>query len=132
MRALLASLAVVLLAAPSVAQTPPPGTRQIKLDVSPAGQAVLKRYLGAPDPGMRPLAEQMAAVSRQMVALADGQRLDLARVQVLLRRQESLQAAMVRRSNDRTLAMLTALPEPDRLKFLRSLRAARPGSPSPK
>lgn len=132
MRALVASVAVALLAAPSVAQTPPPGTRQVKIDVSPAGQAVLKKYLGAPDPGMRPLAEQMAAVSRQMVALADGQRLDLARVQTLLRRQEGLQAAIVRRSNDRTLAMLAALPEPDRLKFLRSLRAARPGSPPPK
>ena len=132
MRTILASLAVALIAAPAVAQTPPPGTRQVRIDVSPAGQAVLKKYLGAPDPGMRPLAEQLAATSREMAAMADAPRLDLTRVQVLMRKQESLQAAMTRRGNDRTFAMLTALPEPDRLKFLRSLRAARPGSPPPK
>ena len=131
MRVLLASLAI-LLAAPSVAQTPPPGTRQVKIDVSPAAQAVLKKYLGVPDPGMRPLAEQLAATSREMAAMADSPRLDLTRVQALMRKQENLQAALTRRGNDRTLAMLKELPESDRLKFLRSLRAARPGSPPPK
>ena len=132
MRTILASLAIALMAASTGAQTSPSNTRQIKIDVSPAGQAVLKKYLGAPDPGMRPLAEQLAATSRETAAIADAPRVDLTRVQALMRRQESLQAAMTRRGNDRTLAMLKELPEPDRLKFLRSLRAARPGSPPPK
>lgn len=119
------------LAAPAAAQTPPPGTRQVKIDVSPAGQAVLKKYLGVRDPGVAPLVEQLRAVTRQMNALADAPRLDLARLQALMRQQEQADAAIKRRGNDRTLAMLRELSEADRLKFLRSFRAAQAAARPP-
>ena len=127
----LLALAVAILSAPALAQTPPPGARQVKIDVSPAGQMVLKKYLGVRDPALVPLVEQLGAVSRQMAGLADSPRAGLARLRALMRRQEGIQVAIQRRGNDRTLAMLGELSEADRVRFLRSLKAARTGSGPP-
>lgn len=123
MKRLLLAAVLVAVAAPVAAQqAPKPG--QIKLDVSPAGQAIMKKYLGAPDPEAQALIKQMQGVVGQLRALPGQPKLDLARMQALMRQQESLEAQLRRRSNDRTIAMLRELSEPDRLKFMRGLAAA--------
>ena len=124
---------LALLAAPAFAQAPQPVTRQIKIDVSPAGQAVIKKYLlGAQDPFIVQRVQQLRTNAQQSVALADAPTLDLVRLESLLRQKEALQTAIQRRGDDRTLAMLKELPEADRIKFLRSLRAAQPvATPAP-
>lgn len=127
---LLAPLA--LLAAPALAQAPQPVTRQIKIDVSPAGQAVLKKYLGAQDPFIVQKIQQLRANQQASVALADAPTLNLVRLEALMREKEALQTAVQRRGDDRTLQMLKELPEADRTKFLRSLRNAQPAAkPAP-
>ncbi|MBV9748830.1 MAG: hypothetical protein JO157_08440 [Acetobacteraceae bacterium] len=121
------AVAILLLAAsaaPAAQQAPPPGTRQVRLNVSPAGQAVLKKYLGAPDPAVAPQMAQLRDVAQQMVALTNGPKLDLVRLQALLRRQEAIEASVKHHNNDRTVQMLGEMSEADRLSFVRSLRAA--------
>lgn len=131
MRGLVAFLALAAVAAPAAAQTPPPGTRQVRIDVSPAGQAVLKKYLGVADPAVVPMVNQLRATAQEMAGLANAPKLDLVRLRALMRRQETLQAAIQRRSNERTLAMLSELSEADRVKFVRSFGAVRAGSGPP-
>ena len=97
---------------------------QVKLDVSPAGQAVMKKYLGSPDPQTQGLAKQLQGVVGQLRTLPRAAKLDLPRMQALMRQQETLEAQLRRRTNDRTIAMLREMSEADRLKFLRSLAAA--------
>ena len=116
-----AALAATTLAMPAAAQQP---RAQVKLDVSPAGQAVMKKYLGTRDPQMEALAQQLRGVAGQMQALPRAPKLDLAKMQGLMRQQESLESQLRRRSNDRSLAMLREMSEADRLKFLRGLAAA--------
>lgn len=128
MSRLLALSALATMSVSAGAQTPPPGTRQVKIDVSPAGETVLKKYLGVRDPAIGPILDQLRAVSQQIAGMANTPKLDLVRLRALMRRQESLQAAVQRRGNDRTLAMLSELSEADRVKFLRSFRAAQAGS----
>ena len=120
---LLLAGALVALAAPVAAQQPAP-QRQIKLDVSPAGQAVMKRYIGTGDPQAQALMKQLQGVVGQLRALPKAPKLDLARMQTLMRQQEAIETQLRRRSNDRTLAMLREMTEADRLKFLRGLQAA--------
>ena len=123
MRALVLAALIGAVAAPVAAQQAPQ-QRQIKLDVSPAGQAVMKKYLGSPDPQAQALVKQMQGVVGQLRALPKAPKLDLARMQALMRQQETLESQLRRRSNDRTLAMLREMSEADRLKFLRGLEAA--------
>ena len=125
------ALLLALLAAPVAAQAPPPGTRQVKLDVSPAGQAVLRKYMGGRDPAINERAQRIRAIAQQMGALSNAPRLDLVRLQALMRQQEALQADLQRRANDRTLAMLRELSEADRVKFLRGFRAAQAAAKPP-
>lgn len=120
-----------LFAAPAPAQAPPaPGTRQIKIDVSPAGQIVLKKYLGTRDPFIVQRIEQLRGVAQQMQVLSSAPRLDLVRLEALMRQQEALEGTIKRRGNDRTLAMLRELSDADRTKFVRSFRpmAKPPGA----
>lgn len=123
-------LLLATLAAPLAAQAPPPGARQIKIDVSPAGQAVLKKYMGGRDPAINERLQRVRAIAQQMGALSNAPRLDLVRLQALMRQQEALQADIQRRGNDRTLAMLRELSEADRIKFLRGFRAAQAAAPA--
>lgn len=131
MKGLAPLVALATLSGSAVAQTPPPGQVQVKIDVSPAGQAVLKKYLGVRDPVVVQHVEQLRAVGQQIGTLANAPRLDLGRLQALMRQQEAIGAAIQRRTNDRTLAMLGELSEADRLKFVRSLRDARAGAKPP-
>lgn len=120
-----AALLALAAAGAAAAQAPAPGQRQVKINVSPAGQAVLKRYLGTPDPAVARQLQQLRDAGRQVAALADAPRLDLVRLQALLRQQEATEAAIRRRGNDRTIAMLRELSEADRLSFVRSFRAGQ-------
>ncbi len=115
--------ALVALAMPAAAQQAAP-QRQVKLDVSPAGQAIMKRYLGAPDPQVQALMKQLQGTVGQLRQLPQAPKLDLARMQALMRQQETLETQLRRRGNDRTMAMLREMSESDRLKFLRGLQAA--------
>ena len=125
MRGFAALLALAAVAAPTVpAGAQQTAQRQVKLDVSPAGQAIMKKYLGARDPGIDGLLKQLQGVVGQLRQLPRAQKLDLARMQGLMRQQETLQSQISRRNNDRTLAMLREMSEVDRLKFLRGLEAA--------
>ena len=126
------SAPLALLAAPALAQAPPAGTRQVKIDVSPAGQVVLKKYLGAQDPYIVQRVQQLRTNAQQVAALANAAKLDLVRLEALMRQQEVLQTAIKRRADDRSLAMLKELPEADRIKFVRSFQAAQPvANPAP-
>lgn len=122
MRTLPALIALAALAVPAAAQQPQ--QRRVQLDVSPAGQAVMKKYLGAPDPQTQALAKQLQGTVGQLRQLPRAAKLDLPRMQALMRQQESIEAQLRRRTNDRTIAMLREMSEPDRLKFLRGLAAA--------
>ena len=86
---------------------------------------MLKRYLGTPDPAVAQQLQQLRDAGRQVAALAEAPRLDLVRLQALLRQQEATEAAIRRRGNDRTIAMLRELSEADRLSFVRSFRAGQ-------
>lgn len=123
MKRLVLAALIAAVASPIAAQQAPQ-QRQVKLDVSPAGQAIMKKYMGSPDLPAGALVKQLQATVAQMRALPQAPKLDLARMQALMRQQESLEAQLRRRGNDRTLAMLRELSEADRLKFLRSLAAA--------
>ena len=118
------ALLAAALASAAAAQSPAPPARRINIAVSPAGQAVLRRYLGTPDPAIQRDVAQLRAVAGQMATLANAPRLHLARLRVLFRQQETVQADAQRRGNERTLAMLGELSEADRVSFLRSVRGA--------
>lgn len=120
-------LVLAALGAPAFAQAPPQN-RQVRIDVSPAGQAVIKKFLGTRDPAIVRQMGELQSLAQQMVALSNAPQLDLARLQTLMRRQEGIEAAIRRRGNDRMIAMLTALSPADRVKFVRSMRGARPAA----
>lgn len=122
MRLVLSAL-MAAVAVPLAAQQAPQ-QRQIKLDVSPAGQAIVKKYLGTGDPQAQALVKQLQGTVGQLRALPKAPKLDLTRMQALMRQQESLEGQLRRRSNDRTIAMLREMSEADRLSFLRGLEAA--------
>lgn len=122
-----ALLALAALGAPAFAQAPPQN-RQVRIDVSPAGQAVIKKFLGTRDPAIVQQMGQLQSLAQRMVALSNAPQLDLARLQALMRQQEGIEAAIRRRGNDRMIAMLTALSPADRVKFVRSMRGAQPAA----
>lgn len=124
-RAIAAALAAVLsiTAVPGAAQQ---RTMQLRLDLSPAGQAVAKRYLGTPDPQAQALAARVAEVGRRQKAMVAAPRLDLVQFAASLRQQEQLQGQMMRMANDRMLRMLRELSEPDRVAMLRGLSNPTP------
>ena len=130
---LFAALAVGLVVGPGVATPVAAQQRaQIKLNLSPAGEAVAKRYLGGPDPQIQAMAKQLAEIMQQQRALVTAPRLDLARFTALMRKREQLQGQMTRRSNDRMLQLLGELNEADRIALLRGLSnpVPAPGPPA--
>jgi hypothetical protein len=118
----IALLVLALLAGSATAQTPPSGGRQIRLDVSPAGQAVLKKYLATPDPVVQQQAHQLQGLGQQLEGIASAPTLDGARLRAVMRQQEAVEAAIKRRNNDRMVSMLGELSAADRIKFVRSFR----------
>lgn len=126
------AILTLALATAGVAQTPRPAPRQVRINVSPAGEAVLRRYFSTRDPAIVRDADQLRALGQQMATLAGAPRIDLTRLRALYRQVEAVQADAQRRGNDRTLAMLGELSEADRVTFVRSMRgaatAARPAA----
>lgn len=124
MRRLIGTLiaGAALVATPVVAQQPK--GRTVKLDVSPAAEAVIKKWMGSRDPVIDKSVRELGSVMQQLRALPSAPRLDLARMTALMRRQEALEAQIRTRGNNRTLAMLREMPEGDRMKFLRSMAQA--------
>lgn len=104
---------------------------QMHFDVSPAGQAVMKKYLGVPDPAFVALAKQLQEVAVQVKGLGAAPKLDMGRLEQLLRQQEQLQAQMRKRSDDRLLAMLGEMSEADRLGFARGTVTVVPQGKAP-
>lgn len=112
-----------VLVSPAMAQQPQPPQQGIKLsfNLSPAGQAVAKRYLGVPNPQTKVFAERAAALSQRQRAMVAGPKLDMAQFAAVLRQQEQLQAQVMRTGNDRLLKLLGELSEADRIAFLKGL-----------
>lgn len=116
-RIFFAALAACVLAIPAAAQQ----QAQIRLDLSPTGEAVVKRYLGAPNPQAQALTQRAADLNRQVKAVLAAPKLDVARFGALLRQQEQLQSQLMRLANDRMLRMLNELSEADRTAFVRGM-----------
>jgi len=120
-------------AAPSRSATPAapepmaltPGAKRINL--SPEGRAIASKIMGAPDPRLPQLQAEMATLRQEKLQFIAGPTVDVAKLEPLLRREEALQAEFRTKQNDRLIALLKALPDPDRLALLQTL--ANPPKP---
>lgn len=114
-----AAVAAAVTAGPAVAQQQQQA--RIQINLSPAGQAVAKRYLSTPNPPAVALQKRGVELSQQLRATIAAPKLDVARFGTLLRQQEQLQGQMMRMANDRMLRMLGELSEADRVAFVRGM-----------
>lgn len=116
---LCAALAVMAsVAGPAAAQQQ---QTRIQMNLSPAGQTVVKRFLSTRDPQAVALAQRATAISAQLKPVVAAPKLDLARFGALLRQQEQVQTQAMRAGNDRMLRLLGALSEADRVAFVRGM-----------
>ncbi len=99
------------------AQTPP--FRRVPMSVE--GNAIAKRMLATPDPRAAAIQAEMATMRQQKLQMLAGASVDIERLEPMLRREEALQTEYRARQNDRLIALLRALPEPDRIAFLQVL-----------
>lgn len=109
--------AVGMAAVPATAQQ----KAQVRLNLTPAGQAVAKRFMGAPDPQLVAMNQRAVAVVQRQKALIAAPRLDLVQFAAVLRQREQLQSQIMRHSNDRMLKMLGELSEADRVAMMRGM-----------
>lgn len=141
--ALAAGLPVSLEAAPSLAPKPKPkpaattpakpaaplaltpGTRRVVL--SPEGNAIAAKLMGAPDPRMAQIRAEIATLKQEQLKLIGGPTVDVDKLEPLFRREEVLQTEVRTRTVDRMLSLLRALSDPDRVSLLQSL--AKPALP---
>lgn len=118
---------------PSTAIAPAPQLRRVPMSVE--GNAIAKRMLATPDPRAAAIQAEMATIRQQKLQMLAGASVDIDRLEPMLRREESLQTEYRARQNDRLVALLRALPEPDRIAFLQVLanpqRAQTPKSVDP-
>lgn len=114
--------AVYAAATPAAAQQ----GAQVRLNLTPAGQAVAKRYLGTPDPQAQALAARANDIGRRQQALVAAPKLDLVQFAVLLRQQEQIRSQLIRMANERLLKMLRELSEADRVAMMRGLSNPTP------
>ena len=113
---------------PAAAQQPAQQGIRLNFNVTPAGQAVMKRYMGTPDPRAKALADQANAVAQRQRALIAAPKLNLAQFAAGLRQQEALRAQITKLANERMIKMLGELSEADRVGFLRGLANPIPAS----
>lgn len=132
MKYALIAAAAACVALPAAAQQAPQQGVRINFNLSPAGQAIAKRYLSTPDPQAKPLADRANAIAQQQRALVAAPKLDLAKFAAGLHEQEKIRGQVVRLANERMLKMLGEMSEPDRLGFLRGLANPMPASAPPK
>ena len=113
---------------PAVAQQPAQQGVRLNFNVSPAGQAVMKKYMSTPDPQAKALAEQANAVAQRQRALIAAPKLNLAQFAAGMRQQEALRAQITKLANDRMIKMLGEMNDADRVGFLRGLANPMPAS----
>ena len=109
--------------APPFALTP--GTRRITL--SPEGNAIASHIYGTPDPRAAQIQSELASIKQEQARLIAGPTIDVDKLEPLIRREQELQSEARMRKNDRFLALLRALSDPDRRALLQNL--ANPPKP---
>lgn len=112
-------------AAPAKPLALTPGTRRVTL--SPEGNATAAKIMGAPDPRMTEIQAEMNSIKQQQLKLIAGPTIDIEKLEPLFRREEALLTEVRTRKNDRMIALLRALTDPDRIALLQSL--AKPAQP---
>ena len=122
-----------LLAGVAVAQTPPPAAQpragaaapaQRKIaGVSDAGNAILAKAQATPDPQFAALVRQQRTARDELTTALMAPTIDIDKVAAILKQVGTLQDQLRVRSNDRLIAAVRQLPEPDRGPFLRALSA---------
>lgn len=117
---------------PAVAQQPAQQGVRLNFNVTPAGQAIMKKYMNSPDPQAKALAAQANTLAQRQRALITAPKLNLAQFAAGLRQQEALRAQITRLANERMIKMLGELSEADRVGFLRGLANPMPASAPPK
>ena len=95
------------------------GTRRITL--SAEGNATAQKIMGTPDPRLVQIQSEMGAIQEEQKNLIVGPKIDVDKLETLLRKREALQAEVRTRSNDRMIALLRALGDPDRVALLQNL-----------
>ena len=101
---LLAALAVPAPSAAAVAPSAPPaaataGQRVVKL--SPQGSDVVKQWSAQGDPGLQMLVQQQRELRTQMLALIGAPKIDVVKLEALMKKQEALQSDIRQRSDAR-------------------------------
>lgn len=96
-----------------------PGTRRITL--SPEGNAIAQKLWNTADPRLPQIQAEMNALVEEQKKLIVGPKIDIDKLEPLLRRKEALQSEVRSRANDRMIALLRALSDPDRVALLQSL-----------
>lgn len=112
-------------AAAASAPTPaaaPAGPRKIVL--SDEGRAIASKVYGAPDPQAQALMAEQAGVRGQLDQLVMAASIDVNKLEALMKQEERIQGDLRRRANDRMITLLRALPEADRVVFVRALGAS--------
>lgn len=112
--------------APASAAPGAPARRSIKL--SPQGTEIVKQWAAEKDPELAMLVQQQRALSSQMQMLIGASKIDVVKLEALLKQQEGLQSAMRQRRDARLLALVKALPEADRSLFLKGLQPSAAGA----
>lgn len=99
-----------------------------RLPMSDEGRAIAARLYSAPDPRSAQIAIDLSALRAERAQMIATSPIDIDRLDALLRKEEALTAEARTRANDRLLAMLRALPEPDRAVMLQNLLNAQRNS----
>jgi hypothetical protein len=130
MNARLALIALLLPAALPAALPKPAAPAPVILSpgpnwsaMSPEGRVIANRIYNMPDPRAGALASEIAALRLERTQLIAGSPIDIDALESLLRKDEELQGERRKRSNDKLLELVRALPEPDRAVLLKSLAA---------
>jgi len=121
---MLAGLLLTLAAAGEPQAAKPATQVQQKLPangLSPAGQAAVSKYLGAPDPQIETMGRQMQNAAAQVRTLSTAPKIDLVKLEAAVHQQERLESAIRVRANSRMLALLKVLSDADRVNFLRGM-----------
>lgn len=101
-----------------------------RLPMSDEGRAIAARLYSTPDPRSAQIAIDLSALRAERAQMIATPPIDIDRLDALLRKEEALTAEARSRANDRLLAMLRALPEPDRAVMLQNLLNAQKNSAS--
>ena len=96
-----------------------PGTRRITL--SAEGNTIAQKIMGTPDPRLAQIQAEMTSVMEEQKKLISGPKIDVDKLEPLLRRKEALQSEVRTRSTDRMIALLRALSDTDRVALLQNL-----------